>query len=326
MQMTWSKKTKGTFLLLAAAVWLAGCSKAAGSADSAYYNSGYMAESPAYASDSDNAKTEETAEYDYTGAGNGTISPDNSNAQETGEKLVYRGSLNIQTKDYEDSASKLRALVREYNGLIESEEEYEEGSYYTGSETKKLWALYTTVRIPTDKYSDFMSGSAEIGNVVSRSSSAENISRRYNDVSAQIEALEKQQTRLLEMMDEAKTIEDMIAVEDRLSEVQYQLNSLKTNRESMDTDIAYSTISVVLREVRVYAEVNESFLQRLGNRLGNGFVKFGDDVQALILGFAGALPYLLVLAVILIVLKKTGVFSRLHIRMPKIFRKKNQNE
>ncbi|MDO5109888.1 MAG: DUF4349 domain-containing protein, partial [Erysipelotrichaceae bacterium] len=144
--------------------------------------------------------------------------------------------------------------------------------------------------------------------------------------SAQIEALEKQQTRLLEMMDEAKTIEDMIAVEDRLSEVQYQLNSLKTNRESMDTDIAYSTISIVLREVRVYAEVNESFLQRLGNRLGNGFVKFGDDVQALILGFAGALPYLLVLAVILIVLKKTGVFSRLHIRMPKIFRKKNQNE
>lgn len=326
MQMTWSKKTKGTFLLLAAAVWLGGCGKAAGSADSAYYNSGYMAESPAYASDSDNAKTEEAAEYDYAGAGNGTISPDNSNAQETGEKLVYRGSLNIQTKDYEDSASKLRALVREYNGLIESEEEYEEGSYYTGSETKKLWALYTTVRIPTDRYSDFMSGSAEIGNVVSRSSSAENISRRYNDVSAQIEALEKQQTRLLEMMDEAKTIEDMIAVEDRLSEVQYQLNSLKTNRESMDTDIAYSTISVALREVRVYAEVNESFLQRLGNRLGNGFVKFGDDVQALILGFAGALPYLLVLAVILIVLKKTGVFSRLHIRMPKIFRKKNQNE
>lgn len=325
MQMTWSKKTKGTFLLLAAAVWLAGCGKAAGgAADSAGYNSSYIAESPAYSSDQ--AKSEEAAEYDYAGAGNGTISPDNSNAQETGEKLVYRGSLNIQTKDYEDSASKLRALVREYNGLIESEEEYEEGSYYTGSETKKLWALYTTVRIPTDRYSDFMSGSAEIGNVVSRSSSAENISRRYNDVSAQIEALEKQQTRLLEMMDEAKTIEDMIAVEDRLSEVQYQLNSLKTNRESMDTDIAYSTISIVLREVRVYAEVNESFLQRLGNRLGNGFVKFGDDVQSLILGFAGALPYLLVLAVILIVLKKTGVFSRLNIRMPKIFRKKNQNE
>ena len=321
MQMTWSKKIKGTFLLLAAAVWLTGCGKAAGSAS---YNSSYIAESPAYSSDQ--AKNEETAEYDYDGAGNGTISPDNSNAQETGEKLVYRGSLNIQTKDYADSAAKLRALVREYGGLIESEEEYEEGSYYTGNETKKLWALYTTVRIPTDKYSDFMSGSAEIGNVVSRSSSAENISRRYNDVSAQIEALEKQQTRLLEMMDEAKTIEDMIAVEDRLSEVQYQLNSLKTNRESMDTDIAYSTISVVLREVRVYAELNESFLERLGNRVGNGFVKFGDDVEALILGFAGALPYLLVLAVVLIVLKKAGVFSRLHIRMPKIFRKKNQNE
>lgn len=311
--------------MLAAALSLCGCAKSAGSSASpASYNSSYIAESPAVSYDF--AKSEETAEYDFdeAGAGNGTFSSDNYDAEQTGEKLVYRGSLNIQTKEYEDSVSKLRALVREYSGLVESEEEYEEGSYYTGNETKKLWALYTTVRIPTEKYSDFMSGSAEIGNVVSRSSSAENISRRYNDVSAQIEALEKQQTRLLEMMDEAKTIEDMIAVEDRLSEVQYQLNSLKTDRESMDTDIAYSTVTIVLREVRVYAEINESFLQRLTNRLGNGFVNFFDDIQSLVLAFAGALPYLLVIAAILLVLIKTGVFSRIH--LPKIFRKKNKTE
>ena len=320
MQMTWSKKTKGLFLTVTAAVLLAGCGSSA--SGGSYYNSDYMA--PAEAVSADSAKSEEAVDYEYNGAGSGIITETDSTQQDTGEKLVYRGSLNIQTKDYGTSSSKLRAMVSEYGGLIESEEEYEEGSYYTGSETKKLWTLYTTVRIPTDKCQEFMSGSAEIGNVVSRSSSAENISRRYNDVSAQIEALEKQQTRLLEMMDEAKTIEDMIAVEDRLSEVQYQLNSLKTSRESMDTDIAYSTINVTLREVRVYAEVSESFLERLTNRLGNGFVNFFDDIQSLILAFAGALPYLLILAVIVLAVMKTGVLKRLH--MPKIFRRKQKDE
>jgi hypothetical protein len=251
----------------------------------------------------------------------------NSNQDEaapSSEKLVYRGSLTIETKEYSSSIKALRDQIRSFNGIIESENEYEEGSYYLSNELKKLWSLSMTVRIPTERYEEFMSGGTEIGNVISRSSSAENISRRYNDVSAQIEALEKQQKRLLEMMDEAKTIEDMIAVEDRLSEVQYQLNRLKTDRESMDTDVAYSTVNINLREVRVYAEVNDTFFSRLANRFSGGFRNFTETCGELLLDIVYRLPYLLIIGLVLFILKKTGLIP--HFKKPSFLKRREKPE
>jgi hypothetical protein len=168
-----------------------------------------------------------------------------------------------------------------------------------------------TLRIPTEKFEEFMSGGGEIGNVISRSSSTENISRVYNDVSVQIEALEKQQTRLLEMMDQANTIEDMIAVEDRLSQVQYELNSLKTHRQSMDTDVAYSTINVSLNEVRIYSETDEGFFTKLSNRFVNGFRGFADNMADLILAAVYALPYLLIGALVIFGITKSGIVAKI---------------
>ena len=225
MKMTWNKKAAGA-LAVCALFALAGCggSSPGSSADYAASETSFAVQNEgknAYAE-------EEAAEYDTAGAGNGAQYGEYETEQAVNtEKLVYRGSLSIQTREYDKSAAALREKVNAFGGFIENENEYSQGGYYTGKEQKSLWVLYMNVRIPTERFEEFMGGAEDIGNITSRSSSAENISRVYNDVSAQIEALEKQQKRLLEMMDRAETIEDMIAVEDRLSEVQYQLNKLK---------------------------------------------------------------------------------------------------
>ncbi len=313
-----NQKATGLAVLITAAAVLCGCggSKPANGGVS-FYTANSAADSMAIA-DYDKPAESEEAE------GVGTWTAGKDETAQTSEKLVYRGSLTIETKEYENSVKALRDKIRSYNGIIESENEYEEGSYYLSNELKKLWSLSMTVRIPTERYEEFMSGGADIGNVISRSSSAENISRRYNDVSAQIEALEKQQKRLLEMMDEAKTIEDMIAVEDRLSEVQYQLNYLKTDRESMDTDVAYSTITISLREVRIYAEVNDTFFSRLANRFSGGFRSFGDTCGEVLLTIVYRLPYLLIIGLILFILKKTGKIP--HFKKPAFLKRREKPE
>ena len=79
---------------------------------------------------------------------------------------------------------------------------------------------------------------------------------RYNDQSILIESLEKQETRLLEMMDKAETIEDMITIESRLSEVQTQLNQARNTLAGYDTDIDYSTINVQIEEVPFFKGTN----------------------------------------------------------------------
>lgn len=80
----------------------------------------------------------------------------------------------------------------------------------------------------------------------------DNISQRYYDTTAQIVALQIQEKNLLAMMEKCETIEDMITVEQRLSEVQYQFDSLQTTRQYMDMDVAYSYVNISVSEVMEY--------------------------------------------------------------------------
>ena len=225
------------------------------------------------------AKADESYEAEYAAAETAeggsytaeTPAPDPSLLQ---EKLVYNGDLLIETLKYEESAAQLKELISSYNGIIEWQDEYD-GNYnwYTG-ESSGTRTMTMTVRIPTEHFDAFMNAGDGVGKVISRSTGVTNISRQYYDTSVQIEALEKQQTRLLEMMDKAETIQDMIAVEQRLTDVQTQLNSLKTHRQSMDTDVMYSTVTVRLNEVKEYVHDNESFFERAGNAFISGWKNF----------------------------------------------------
>jgi hypothetical protein len=99
------------------------------------------------------------------------------------------------------------------------------------------------------------------GKVTSRSQNVENISRKYSDNSIEIESLELQQERLLEMMGKAETVEEMIMIEERLSDVQTKLNQKKSYRSAMDTDVEYSTVFLNINEVQEYTPVKDPGIQ-----------------------------------------------------------------
>lgn len=216
-------------------------------------------------------------------------------AKENLEKIVYTCSADLQTLEYEKSVKALKEAVRSSGGIIQSETESNNNySWYYDSadKTRDNRNLYLTVRIPTEKYEAFVDSLEQYGQVMNKSQSAENISRTYNDKKTYITSLETEQKRLLEMMDKAETIEDMMAVEERLTEVQRQLNQYKTQLDAMDMDVAYSTVTLSVQEVQKIANQptsRDSFGTRIKKAFINaweGFVSFWED-------FLFALIYLL---------------------------------
>lgn len=105
------------------------------------------------------------------------------------------------------------------------------------------------------------------------------------------------------MLEKCETIEDMITVEQRLSEVQYQLNNLQTTRRYMDMDVAYSYVNIGISEVMEYRQDSEpvkrnTFVDRLKNTLvstGRGFLSFLEGLLFLIIRMA---PYIIIVVVI----------------------------
>jgi hypothetical protein len=293
---TRKKKMIGFF----SAVWLALSLAACGSSSSTDSTSYYARDNSA-----DNA-----AAADANGIASYEGSSSSSETEAiSGDKLVYTGSMEIETLTYEDTVSAVRERITAYNGIVESENayDYDSGWYSQDGTRTGTRAIYLQVRIPTENFDAFLNDMEGTGKVTSRSSNVENITKQYNDESAEIEALEKQETRLLEMMDQAETIDDMIAVETRLTEVQTELNQKKSDMAQMDTDIEYSTVSLSIQEVLKYSSSTDRSIPNFGEKVKEAFQSVGTTfiwlLQGLLLFILYALPYILVIVLICLLIK-----------------------
>ncbi len=222
------------------------------------------------------------------------------------EKLVYHCNLDIETLDYPATIASIKETISKHGGVIQSESESDSGHNWYYSDYRKTSGTmhnYLEVRIPSKNYENFLSELDGVGKIVSKSTSVDNISQKYYDTTAQIEALQIQEKNLLTMLEKCETIEDMITVEQRLSEVQYELNNLQTSRRYMDMDVAYSYVNITISEVMEYRQDNEpvrrnTFVDRLKNTIrstGRGFLYF---LEALLFLVISLMPYLLIIALI----------------------------
>ena len=225
-------------------------------------------------------------------------------------------------------------LISEYEGIIQNSNEYDSDDYWYSSDhvkTRGTKTLNLQVRIPSEKYKEFIGTVGTIGKVKRNSQQVDNISYDYYNTQADIEQLKIQEQRLLEMMEQAYTIEDMITVEDRLSEVQNELSKLQTKLVGLDTDVAYSYVDIELEEVFEYsaAEVEKpGFFKRLGKEIVDGFKAMIQIFEDIILFIVGAVPRLIPFAVFgFIVYKIIKVYRRTHKpRKPKDKKPRGNNQ
>ncbi|MDE7476786.1 MAG: DUF4349 domain-containing protein, partial [Lachnospiraceae bacterium] len=259
---------------------------------------------------SDNYAAAEEIEYeneitiDDVALENQTKNTDNMTLLE--EKLVYHCNLEIETLDYPSTMAAIKEMISKYGGVIQSESESDSGHNWYYEDYRKTSGTmhnYLEVRIPSKDYENFLTELDGTGKIISKSTSVDNISQQYYDTTAQIEALQIQEKNLLVMLEKCETIEDMITVEQRLSEVQYELNSLQTTRRYMDMDVAYSYVNISISEVMEYRQSNEpvrknTFADRLKNTIrstGRGFLSF---LEGFLFLFIRLTPYILIIVVI----------------------------
>lgn len=313
------KLVKRIFAATCAAALLVGCGSGSSNYSAGTYEYAGAPAEAEYATDEmyDAGYDEETTGAG-TNAGGGAANDVSQKSKEAGtdengklseQKLIYTADITIQTQTFQDTFNAVKDAITKVGGFVESESTTDSAwNWYYSDYRKSNGTLrsYITVRVPSAKYREFLSLiEGTDGKVTSKSEYVQNITKRYNDQSILIESLEKQETRLLEMMDKAETIEDMITIESRLSEVQTQLNQARNTLAGYDTDIDYSTINVQIEEVLQYKSnvVQQTFLERLGNTFSRSWRDFGEFMQDLILAIVYLLPAIIVIVIILVILR-----------------------
>lgn len=329
------KDIRGIALLAAGILILSGCggkkyetaAEAPAMSQESYnsYDGGYYSDT---VMDTEIAEEAPAEEYLETEEGSGISSTAGIDSiTSTSQKLIKTVSMTMETKEFDPLIENIRSKVEELGGYIESSE-VSGSSYYSVYESRYAWM---TLRIPSDRLDGFVTIVSELGNVVNKNEFVQDITLQYVDVESHKKALETEQNRLLELLEKAESMEDIIAIESRLSEVRYELQSYGSTLRTFDNQVSYSTVELNIREVERVAPVVEelTFFQEIQYRLSDNFYDIGQGFRNFAIWFISSLPYLVIWAVIIVVLVllvRKFVFRRNVFKGKKKERKKEQAE
>ncbi|MCR5597802.1 MAG: DUF4349 domain-containing protein [Lachnospiraceae bacterium] len=224
-------------------------------------------------------------------------------AQSTNRKLIRTVSLNVETQEFEALRNDIESRIKALGGYVEDGYVYNGNIYSEGS----LREATMTVRIPSDKLEEFLNMVAENSNVVTQNESVRDVTLDYVDMDSRKSALKAEEKRLLEMLESADTVEDMIYIEDRLANIRYETESIESQLRTYDNLVDYSTVNLTISEVIKLTEVVEepTVEPTVAERISKGFSESLEDVEDELtdcfVGFIISLPYLAVVFVPIIV-------------------------
>ncbi len=289
-------------------------------AEEYYYDNGYGINSSSSTKGEAYYATDEAAEYSKEIENSGSSVANQVKAE---TKLIKRAHVYLQTLEFDKSEEALRALVESVGGYFESSN-VENGGYYSDGYWKNG---YYTVRVPADKYDEFLESVGDSCHVSSISESVEDIGEQYFDTETRLKTLRTKYDRLQELLAKASDLSDIIALESEISNTEYQIDSYTSTLNRYDSLVGYATIEISLESVyRVDDGVsqNNSYFARLWRSLKNGLVNFVDSVGDIISWAAYNLVGIIIVVVAIVIIRKNHLLRKLGAAIGGLFRKKDQ--
>ncbi len=226
-------------------------------------------------------------------------------ADAASRKLIKNASLNIQTKEFDQFITSVEGKIKEYGGYVENSEVGGNDFYYSNSNRY----AEMTVRVPAEKLDEFLNTVSDLATVTSKSVSVNDITSDYIDVESRIKALETEREALLGILKKANTVSETLEIQNRLSEVNADLESSKSKLKTFDSLVSYSKVTLNISEVeRVTETEKEGFFAEIRRRLTDNLYNIGQGFRSFGIWFLSSLPYIAIFAVVItavcLVLKK----------------------
>ena len=218
---------------------------------------------------------------------------------QTGRKLIKNVNMSVETQEFNAVLSTVRNKVISLGGYIESMDIGENG--YSITDTTHYANI--TARIPADQLDGFVENVETITNMISKSETVQDVTLQYVDIESHKKMLLAEQDSLLRLLEKAETIEDIITIEGRLSEVRYQIESMESQLRTYDNQIDYSTVYLYVTEVERLTPPEE---KEIGDRIAIGFwenvYKVQEGLKEFFIWVVINIPYIIVLLIVLLIL------------------------
>lgn len=216
------------------------------------------------------------------------------------EKIIKTVEISIETKEYDAYISSLSSSVKTLGGYVETS-----SADFGNGYSSRRYATYT-VRIPADKLDSFITSAGENGTITNKTEEQQNVTLEYVDLESRIEAYKTEKQTLTNLLEKAASLDNVLAIQERLSEVNYQIESYTSQLKVLENRVSYSTVTLRINEVERVTEAEPTLWTRIKNEFSDNLEGLVEWFKDAVVGIIGGLPILVplfavVLAVILII-------------------------
>ena len=213
--------------------------------------------------------------------------------------VIRNGSIDITVKNTRETMREIQAMVKTSGGIVSNSNIYEmrEGQF----------GAYMTLRVPEKAFDAIMEQLETYGKTSNVSTSTDDVTMHYVDLESRLKNQKAQEDRLVEILEMAETVEEVLEVQRELFRVRGDIEAMTAQLTHLQDQVSYSTINLSLREEAIPTEtISPGAFADFGKRVSQAFIGsinfIMNAVSIIILIFVAILPVLVVLGLFVLIL------------------------
>ncbi|ODA41382.1 DUF4349 domain-containing protein [Desulfosporosinus sp. BG] len=152
-------------------------------------------------------------------------------------KITYDLTLTLEVDSIDDTVAQITQEVQQLGGYIAESQQSGVDSHSSAQ---------MTLKIPAVKLNGLQDSFSAWGKILDQRLLANDITNQYYDSQVRLQTLEAEEKRYLEILDEAKTVDDVLKVENALGNIRQQIEQLKGQLKLWNNQVDYSTVNLQL--------------------------------------------------------------------------------
>lgn len=219
-------------------------------------------------------------------------------AAEAEQRIIKTADLALAVSGVDGKVQEAITMATGRGGFVQSSTVMEDDN---GQKTG-----YVVIRVPVATFEETINDLKALAVRVERESiNGQDVTESFTDLEARLRSAKAQEDQYLQILDKATTVQDILAVQQYLQNIRYEIESLEGQLESIGNQTEYSTISLTMyEETRIEIPANKFNLELTVKEAGRALVLLAQAaltvvIWLVIIGGAFVLPLsLIVLAVV----------------------------
>ncbi|UZR93586.1 DUF4349 domain-containing protein [Chondrinema litorale] len=191
------------------------------------------------------------------------------------KKLIKTADIRYQVIDIEACYEKVKKLVADSNAVI----------FTSNQENYSYQVSYNLViRVENKKFEGLVESLVSYADFVnSKQINTQDVTEEFVDISARLNAKKKIEERYLEILKQAKSIEEILEVEKKLGEIREEIDATEGRLRYLSNQVSLSTIRLSFYQTieQENTAITPGFLSRIGKGLNSGWDIFLDFIVSL---------------------------------------------